>query len=54
MECEVFTLDNKQAGTVELADEVFGINVRRDILHRAVKWQLAKRQLGIRLKNVAK
>ena len=46
MECEVFTLDNKQAGTVELADEVFGINVRQDILHRAVKWQLAKRHRG--------
>ena len=46
MECKVFTLDNKQAGKLDLADEVFGINVRRDILHRAVKWQLAKRQAG--------
>ena len=46
MECEVFTLDNKQAGKVELAEAVFGINIRRDILHRAVKWQLAKRQRG--------
>ncbi|SVB20334.1 uncharacterized protein METZ01_LOCUS173188, partial [marine metagenome] len=46
MECEVFTLNNKQAGMVELADDVFGVSVRRDILHRTVKWQLAKRQLG--------
>ena len=46
MECEVFTLDNKQAGKVELAEAVFGINIRPDILHRAVKWQLAKRQRG--------
>ena len=46
MECKVFTLDNKQAGKLDLADEVFGINVRRDILYRAVKWQLAKRQAG--------
>ena len=46
MECEVLTLDNKQVGMVELADDVFGVNVRRDILHRTVKWQLAKRQSG--------
>ena len=46
MECEVFTLNNKQAGMVQLADDVFGVNIRRDILHRTVKWQLAKRQLG--------
>ena len=46
MECEVFTLNKKQAGMVELADDIFGVNVRRDILHRTVKWQLAKRQLG--------
>ena len=32
MECKVFTLDNKQAGKLDLADEVFGINIRRDIL----------------------
>ena len=46
MECEVLTLENKQAGKVKLSDEVFGVDVRRDILQRAVKWQLAKRQSG--------
>ena len=46
MECEVLTLENKQAGKVNLSDEVFGVDVRRDILQRAVKWQLAKRQSG--------
>ena len=46
MQCEVFTLDKKSSGKVELSDDVFGLEVRRDILHRAVKWQLAKRQSG--------
>jgi large subunit ribosomal protein L4 len=31
---------------IDLADEVFGLPVRRDILARAVNWQLAKRRQG--------
>lgn len=46
MKCAVTTLDNKKAGEVELAEEVFGLPVRRDILARAVTWQLAKRRAG--------
>lgn len=46
MKCKVTTLDNKSAGTIELADEVFGLPPRADILHRAVTWQLAKRRAG--------
>ena len=30
----------------ELADEVFGLPPRTDILHRMVRWQLAKRRAG--------
>ena len=46
MEAKVTTLDAGDAGTIELKDEVFGLDPRRDILHRVVTWQLAKRQQG--------
>jgi len=39
-------LDNQEVGDIELADEVFGLPVRRDILARVVNWQLAKRRAG--------
>jgi len=46
MKAKVKTMDNKSAGNIELADEVFGVTPRRDILHRVVTWQLAKRRFG--------
>ncbi len=46
MKCPVTTLENKKAGEIDLADEVFGVPLRRDILVRAVNWQLAKRRAG--------
>jgi large subunit ribosomal protein L4 len=42
----VKNLDNGSAGDIELADEVFGLPVRKDILARMVNWQLAKRRAG--------
>jgi large subunit ribosomal protein L4 len=42
----VRNLDNQEVGDIELADEVFGLPVRRDILARVVNWQLAKRRAG--------
>ncbi len=46
MKCPVTTLDNQQAGEIELNDAVFGLPVRKDILARVVDWQLAKRRAG--------
>jgi large subunit ribosomal protein L4 len=46
MKLTVRNLDNKEVGDIELADEVFGLPVRRDILARVVSWQLAKRRAG--------
>jgi large subunit ribosomal protein L4 len=46
MKCAVTNLDNKQVGEIELADEVFALPVRKDILARAVNWQLNKRRAG--------
>ena len=39
MKVAVKTLDNKTAGDVNLADSVFGVVPRGDIVARVVKWQ---------------
>src|SRR6516165_5789980 len=46
MELEITTLDGTAAGRVDLPDAIFGLEPRPDILHRCVRWQLAKRQRG--------
>ena len=46
MKADIQTLEAKKAGTVDLADQSFGLEPRTDILHRMVQWQLAKRQAG--------
>jgi large subunit ribosomal protein L4 len=46
MKADVQTLQAEKAGTVDLADHIFGLEPRADILHRMVQWQLAKRQAG--------
>ena len=45
MKVQVLNLDGSAAkGEVELADDVFGIEPRADILHRVVTWQLENRR----------
>jgi large subunit ribosomal protein L4 len=46
MKLTVRNLDNEEVGDIELAEEVFGVKVRPDILARVVNWQLAKRRAG--------
>lgn len=46
MKTNVISLDNQTVGEIELADEVFGVPVRTDILHRMVGYQLSKRRSG--------
>ena len=46
MECDILTLDNEVAGRIDLADAVFGVPVRPDLLKRVVVWQLAGRRSG--------
>jgi len=54
MKCDVLTLENKKAGSIDLADGVFGSEVRKDIILRMVNWQLAKRRSGNhKTKNVS-
>lgn len=43
---DVIKLDASAAGSIELDDTVFGLVPRSDILHRMVRYQLAKRQAG--------
>ncbi|MEM0975894.1 MAG: 50S ribosomal protein L4 [Pseudomonadota bacterium] len=46
MKADVVKLDAKKAGSIDLSDEIFGLEPRKDILHRVVRYQLAKRQAG--------
>lgn len=46
MELKVKNWDNAEVGSLEVSDVVFGTEVRADILHRVVNWQLAKRRAG--------
>ncbi|EKF40357.1 50S ribosomal protein L4 [Nitratireductor indicus] len=46
MDLKVTTLAGADAGKLKLSDEIFGLDPREDILHRVVRWQLAKKQAG--------
>jgi large subunit ribosomal protein L4 len=47
MKLDVINLDGGKGGSIELADDIFGIeDIRGDILQRVVTWQLAKRRSG--------
>ena len=46
MKATVHSLDNQEVGDIDLADEVFGLPVRKDLLARMVNYQLAKRRSG--------
>lgn len=46
MELKIRTLEGAEAGTVDLPDAIFGLEPRPDILHRCVRWQLARRRRG--------
>lgn len=38
--------NNTAVGEVDLHTDIFGLEVRQDILHRVVQWQLSKRRSG--------
>ena len=47
MKIDVITLDGGKGGSLDLPDDIFGIDeIRGDILQRCVTWQLAKRRSG--------
>ena len=54
MEMKVTSLEGKEAGSVQLSDEIFGLEPRPDLIQRCVRWQLAKRRAGThKVKNRA-
>ena len=46
MKLDVLKLESGKAGSIDLDETVFGLEPRKDILHRMVTYQLAKRQQG--------
>jgi len=46
MKHDLISLDGKSVGSVELPEAIFGVDVRDDILHRVVRWQLARKHTG--------
>jgi len=46
MDSKIVDINNKDAGTIVLADEVFAVALRPDLVQRMVNWQLAKRRAG--------
>ena len=46
MKCDVIDLANKKTGSISLDEGIFGLEVRKDLLARAVRWQLSRRQAG--------
>lgn len=47
MKLDVIKLDGGKGGSIELSDDIFGIeDIRGDILQRCITWQLAKRRAG--------
>jgi large subunit ribosomal protein L4 len=54
MEIKMTTLEGKAAGSVTLSDAIFGLEPRKDLIHRCINWQLAKRRAGThKVKNRA-
>ena len=54
MKLDVISLAGKKAGSIDLDDAIYGLEPRADILHRMVRYQLAKRQAGThKVKNRA-
>ncbi len=46
MKAKIITLENASAGEIELKPEIFGLPLRKDILHRAAEWSRAKKRSG--------
>ncbi|KAJ7554377.1 hypothetical protein O6H91_06G137700 [Diphasiastrum complanatum] len=43
---KVTNFQNEEKGEVALSGDIFDVPIRKDIIHRVVRWQLAKRRQG--------
>ena len=46
MKIDVTSISGAAAGSLELSDDIFGLDPRQDLIARMLRWQLAKRQAG--------
>ena len=46
MKIDVTSIGGAAAGSLELNDEIFGLEPRQDLIARMIRWQLAKRRAG--------
>lgn len=46
MKVAVKNIENKEVGEITLDSSIFGVEIRKDLLHRMVNYQLAKRRAG--------
>jgi large subunit ribosomal protein L4 len=46
MRLDVIKLDGTKSGHIELSDDVFGVEPKKECLADIIRWQLAKRQAG--------
>ena len=46
MKLDVIKLESGKAGSIDLSEKIFGMEPRKDILQRVVRWQLARKQQG--------
>jgi large subunit ribosomal protein L4 len=46
MQIDMLSLDGTSAGSIELKDEIFGLEPREDLIARMVRYQLDKRRAG--------
>ncbi len=46
MKIDITSLDGSSAGSVDLKDDIFGLEPREDLIARMIRYQLAKRRAG--------
>ncbi len=46
MKIDITSLDGQTAGSIDLNDDIFGLDPREDLIARMVRYQLAKRRAG--------
>lgn len=42
----VYNMEGKEVDTIDLSDEIFGVEVNEHLVHKAVVWQLANKRQG--------
>jgi large subunit ribosomal protein L4 len=46
MKLDITSVDGQAGGSIDLDDAIFGLEPRQDLIHRMVRYQLAKRRAG--------